>query len=87
MQNTNKPVHAFRYGNVSCAIWADNSSSGYFFNTTFSRVFRLDDSWGESASFGDRDLPDLMKAAADAHSWIYQRKAQATDASTATDIT
>ena len=87
MQNTNKPVHAFRYGNVSCAIWADNSPSGYFFNTTFTRVFRLDDSWGESASFGDRDLPDLMEAAADAHSWIHQRKAQANEASSETDLT
>ena len=35
MQDTNKPVHSFRYGNVSCAIWANNSSVGYFFNTTF----------------------------------------------------
>ena len=77
MQQTNRPVHSFRYGNVAVAIWADNSPSGYFFNTTFARIFRLDDSWGESASFDDRDLPSLMKAAADAHSWIHQQKAHA----------
>ncbi len=77
MDQPNKPVHSFRYGNVSCAIWADNSPSGYFFNTTFVRVYRIDDSWGESTSFEDRDLPNLMKAAADAHSWIHRQKAEA----------
>ena len=33
--------------------------------------------WGESASFEDRDLPNLMKAAADAHTWIYEQKRNA----------
>jgi len=83
MQQTNRPVHSFRYGNVSVAIWADNSPSGYFFNTTFARIFRLDDTWGESASFEDRDLPNLMKAAADAHSWIHRQKAEANAATSA----
>jgi len=77
MEHANKPVHRFRYGNVSCAIWANNSSAGYFFNTTFSRVYKERDVWGESTSFEDRDLPNLMKAAADAHSWIYRQKAEA----------
>jgi hypothetical protein len=77
MNQTPKPVHSFRYGSVSCAIWANNSTSGYFFNTTFIRTYRVDDSWGESISFEDRDLPALMKAAADAHSWIQRRKSEA----------
>ena len=76
MEN-NKPVHAIRYGNVSCAIWANNSQAGYFYNTTFCRVYKDDEQWGESSSFEDRDLPNLMKAAADAHTWIFQRKANA----------
>jgi hypothetical protein len=81
MQNNNRPVHSFRYGNVSCAVWADTSPSGteFFLNTTFARIFRLDDSWGESSSFEDRDLPNLMKAASDAHTWIQQQKAQAAE--------
>jgi hypothetical protein len=77
MQETNRPVHSFRYGNVSCAIWANNSTSGYFFNTTFTRVYKEGDEWGESSSFEDRDLPSLMKAASDAHSWIYEQKRNA----------
>ena len=34
-ENTAKPVFKLRYGNVSAAVWANNSQSGYFFNTTF----------------------------------------------------
>ena len=78
MQDINKPVHSLRYGNVSCAIWANNSSVGYFFNTTFCRTYKDGEEWGESASFEDRDLPNLMKAASDAHSWIYEQKRNAT---------
>ena len=78
MQDTNRPVYSLRYGNVSCAIWANNSSAGYFFNTTFSRVYKDGEEWGESASFEDRDLPNLMKAASDAHTWIYEQKRKAT---------
>ena len=78
MQESTKPVHTIRYGNVSCAVWADNSSAGYFFNTTIKKTFRSDDTWGESGSFDDRDLPNVMKAAADAHTWIYLQKSQAT---------
>ena len=73
-----QPVHKIRYGNVSCAIWANNSPAGYFFNTTFCRVYKTgSELWGESTSFDDRDLPNLAKAAADAHSWIYEQKQNA----------
>jgi hypothetical protein len=75
---TTKPVHRIRYGNVSAAVWANNSQAGYFFNTTFQRVYKDGEIWGESHSFEDRDLPNLAKAAADAHTWIYQQKANAT---------
>jgi hypothetical protein len=81
MSNSNgKPVHRIRYGSVVAAIWANNSQAGYFFNTSFCRIYCKDKdskAWGESTSFEDRDLPSLAKAAADAHTWIYQQKANA----------
>jgi hypothetical protein len=67
---------------VVAAIWANNSSVGYFYNTTFSRVYKDGENWAETYSFEDRDLPSLAKAAADAHTWIYQRKAEATTVGT-----
>jgi hypothetical protein len=76
---TGKPVHRIRYGNVVAAIWANNSQAGYFFNTSFCRIYKDKDgtTWGESTSFEDRDLPSLAKAAADAHTWIYLQKENA----------
>lgn len=76
-QNNNRPVYRLRYGNVSAAVWANNSHAGYFYNTTFCRLYKEGDQWGESASFEDRDLPNLAKVAADVHTWIFQQKAQA----------
>jgi hypothetical protein len=72
-----KPVFRLRYGNVAAAIWANNSQSGYFYNTTFERIYKDGDRWAESNSFDDRDLPSLSKAALDIHSWIQQQKAGA----------
>ena len=77
MPENNKPVYSLRYGNVGAAVWARNSSAGYFFDTTFKRVYKDGDQWGDSSSFEDRDLPNLAKAAADVHTWIYQQKASA----------
>ena len=45
--------------------------------STVCRVYKDGDAWGESGSFEDRDLPNLAKAAADVHTWIYQQKAKA----------
>ena len=78
IENNGQPVYKLRYGNVSAAVWANNSPAGYFYNTTFCRVYKHgDDEWGESTSFDDRDLPNLAKAAADCHSFIYQQKQDA----------
>lgn len=77
MSENNKPVYRLKYGNVVAAVWARNSSAGYFFDSTYRRVYKDGDQWGDSASFEDRDLPNLAKAAADVHTWIHQQKAQA----------
>lgn len=82
MEQPNRPVHSFRYGNVSVAIW--KSPEG-FMRTTLVRVYKDGDTWGESGSFDDRDLPHVMKAAADAHTWIHQQKVQAAAEASAAD--
>lgn len=77
MTENNKPVYRLRYGNVVAAVWARNTAVGYFFDTTFKRIYKDGDQWGDSSTFEDRDLPNLAKAAADIHTWIYQQKANA----------
>ncbi|NLS90592.1 MAG: hypothetical protein GXX96_00210 [Planctomycetaceae bacterium] len=78
MSENAKPVYRLRYGNVVAAVWLNNSNAGYFYNSTFEKLYTLEDGkWADSSSFDDRDLPNLAKAAADVHTWIYQQKAQA----------
>jgi len=77
MSENNKPVYRLRYGNVSAAVWANNSHAVYVYNTTFSLIYNYGEVWGDSNSFEDRDLPNLAKAAADVHTWIHQQKAKA----------
>ena len=85
MEQANRPVNAFRYGNVTCSIWPSTSHPN-FYHSTFKKTFiTTGDEWGESFYFDDRDLPNLMKAAADAHTWIHQQKAQAAAEATAAD--
>ena len=76
-ENSTRPVYRLRYGNVVAAVWANNSHAGYFYNTTFTRLYKDGEQWGDSSSFEDRDLPNLAKAAADVHTWIFQQKLQA----------
>jgi hypothetical protein len=77
MQKNNRPVHKIRYGSVIASIWADNSPSGYFYNTTFCKFYKNGDKWCDTFSYEDRNLPNLAKAAADAHTWIFEKKASA----------
>ena len=86
MSEHDRPVHKIRYGAVTATIWANNSMAGYFYNTTFKRSYRkADETWGESDSFDDRDLPALAKAANDAHTWIHAAKNRATVPNVAED--
>ena len=77
MSENNKPVYRLKYGNVVAAVWADNSNCGYFYHTTFTRIYKDGDQWGDSSSFDERELPIVAKAALDAHTWIYEQKSKA----------
>ncbi len=87
MTKKNQPVHRIRYGAVSVSVWENDTLAGNFFSTSFRRVFKKpDDTWSETDSFDDRDLPALAKAAADAHSWIHAAKQNAATEETAEEI-
>ena len=42
---------------------------------TLSRLYRDDDQWKDSSSFGRDDLPLVSKVADQVHTWIYQQHA------------
>ena len=68
---SSKPVHEIRLGAVKAAIWANETDSGVRHNVTVARLYREDDEWKTTTSFGRDDLPLLAKVADQAHTWIF----------------
>lgn len=78
MSNTSKPIHTLRYGSIQATVWARNTLHGVFFDVTVARRYKDDSGqWHEAHHFADTGLPTLAKAVLDAHTWIYERKAEA----------
>jgi hypothetical protein len=68
-----KPVHEIRLGTIKAAIWANRTTSGVRHNVQVARLYREEDQWRQSDSFGRDDLPLLAKVVNLAHSWIYEQ--------------
>lgn len=66
-----KPVHEIRLGRIRAAIWENETKNGARHNVTFSRLYKDEDEWRDSTSFGRDDLPLLQKVADRVHSWIF----------------
>ncbi|XZE42764.1 hypothetical protein SH467x_002296 [Pirellulaceae bacterium SH467] len=74
MAQNDKPVHEIRLGKVKAAIWRNETESGTRYGVTFSRIYKTDEGWESSSSFGRDELPLLGKVADMAHIWIYQQE-------------
>jgi hypothetical protein len=68
--STSKPAHEVKAGLVKAVIWPNATASGTRYNVTFARLYKQDDTWKSTASFGVRDLPDVGRAAVQAEAWI-----------------
>lgn len=66
-----KPVHEVRLGAIKAAIWRNDTQNGVRYNATFSRLYRDEEEWKSTDSFGRDDLLLLGKVADQAHSWIH----------------
>jgi hypothetical protein len=71
--SSKKPVHEIRLGRIRAAIWANDTQNGTRHNVTFTRLYRDEDQWKDSQSFGRDDLPLLAKVADRVHSWIFEQ--------------
>jgi len=71
-ESKTRPVHEVRLGRIRAAIWKNEIESGIRHNVTFSRLYKADDQWQQSSSFGRDDLPLLAKVADLAHTWIFE---------------
>jgi hypothetical protein len=57
------------------AIWQNARDNGARYNVTFSRLYKDDEGWKTTTSFGRDDLPVVEKAADLAFWWIHQQRA------------
>jgi len=77
--DTSKPVQTFRDGAVGASIWLKNTQAGVFYDVTFSRAWKDEESGksGYSQTFSDRYLDSLITVAEQAKQWIKEKKANA----------
>lgn len=68
-----RPVHEIRLGRIRAAVWENETQNGVRHNVTLSRLYKDEDQWKDSTSFGRDDLPLVMKVADLAHTWIFQQ--------------
>ena len=68
-----RPVHQIRLGRIRAAIWENQSKNGTRYNVTISRLYREEDEWRDSSSFGRDDLLLVAKVADRAHGWIFEQ--------------
>lgn len=76
---SNRPVHEIRLGHVKAAIWANETQNGIRHNVTFARIYRHEEQWKTTESFGRDDLPLLSKVADMAYLWIFQHRAESNE--------
>ncbi len=79
MPDKQKPVHEVRVGSVKAAIWENQTENGARHNVTFERLYKSDDEWKQTQSFGRDDLLVLAKVADQAHTWIFENARASTD--------
>ncbi len=65
-----KPIHEVRLGTIKAAVWRKETEVGVRYNVTFSRLYKDNDQWKSTESFGRDDLLVLGKVADQTHSWI-----------------
>lgn len=79
-RKANKPAHEIRLGRIKAVIWGNEGENGTRYNVTFTRLYKDDEGWKDSDSFGRDDLLLQAKVADLAHTWIVQQGSGAQDA-------
>ena len=73
MASQNKPAAEFKLGLVKAVVWKNETPNGSRHNVTIARLYKQDDEWKETTSFGRDDLLLVAKVADQAHSFIFEQ--------------
>jgi hypothetical protein len=74
-----RPIHEVRLGAIKAAVWKNDTDAGPRFNVTFARLYRDEDQWRSTDSFGRDDLLMLAKVADHTHTWICTQAQERSD--------
>ena len=80
MARNSKPVAELRIGAVKATVWENEVGGITRHNVTFSRIYRDEDQWKTTHSFGLNNLLTVAKLADQAHTLIAERHAEAAQA-------
>ena len=78
--NNSKPAAELRIGTVKATVWENEVGGITRHNVTFSRIYRDEEQWKTTQSFGFNNLLTVAKLADQAHTLIAERKAEAAPA-------
>jgi hypothetical protein len=73
---SDKPVHEIRLGKIKAAVWRNDTEEGARYNVTIQRIYRTDQGWQNTSSFGRDDLPLVSKVADMTHTWIFEQRSE-----------
>ena len=69
----NRPVHEIRLGKVKAAIWKNETEAGVRYSVSLVRIFKTEEGWDSSSTFGRDELPLVAKVADMVHTWLFQQ--------------
>jgi hypothetical protein len=70
MSDKAKPDHKIQHRGLAVTIWKNAGKNGPWYAATPSRVYKQDEQWKDSDSFGEDDLLLLAELLKEAHAWI-----------------
>ena len=71
--NRHPPAHEIRLGALKATIWRNETAVGTRYNVTVRRLYKEEEEWKATDSFGRDDLLPLAKVLDLAHTWIHER--------------
>lgn len=70
----NKPVHEERLGRIKAAVWANETENGTRYGVTLERLYKKNEKWQSSESFGRDDLLLLARVLDRVHTWLFENE-------------
>jgi len=67
-----QPAFEVRLGRIKAVVWENETKAGVRHNVQVSRLYRDEEQWKSSSSFGRDDLPLVAKVCDLAHSRLYE---------------